>query len=70
MRVFTVYCVCPPEQEQHTLMLSLILHRTELFWINVVVNFLTQVIFVFLLFLGVVIYANEVETKENKNCQR
>ena len=30
----------------------------------VVVNFLFQVIFVFLLFLGMVIYANEVETKE------
>ena len=34
--------------------------------IYVVVNFLSQVIFVFLLFLGMVIYANEVETKENK----
>ena len=40
------------------------------FWIAVyiyeyvVVNFLSQVIFVFLLFLGMVIYANEVETKE------
>ena len=32
--------------------------------VNVVVNFLSQVIFVFLLFLGLVIYANEVETKE------
>ena len=32
--------------------------------IYVVVNFLSQVIFVFLLFLGMVIYANEVETKE------
>ena len=30
----------------------------------VVVNFLSQVIFVFLLFLGMVMYANEVETKE------
>ena len=30
----------------------------------VVVNFLFQVIFIFLLFLGMVIYANEVETKE------
>ena len=30
----------------------------------VVVNFLPQVIFVFLLFLGMVMYANEVETKE------
>ena len=30
----------------------------------VVVNFLSQVIFIFLLFLGMVIYANEVETKE------
>ena len=31
---------------------------------DVVVNFLSQVIFVFLLFWGMVIYANEVETKE------
>ena len=30
----------------------------------VVVNFLSQVIFGFLLFLGMVMYANEVETKE------
>ena len=30
----------------------------------VVVNFLSKVIFVFLLFLGMVMYANEVETKE------
>ena len=30
----------------------------------VVVNFLPQVIFVFLLFWGMVMYANEVETKE------
>ena len=37
------------------------LHFTD---IHVVVNFLSQVIFVFLLFLGMVIYANEVETKE------
>ena len=34
--------------------------------IYVVVNFLSQVIFVFLLFLGMVIYANEVETKEKE----
>ena len=32
--------------------------------IYVVVNFLSQVIFVFLLFFGMVMYANEVETKE------
>ena len=31
---------------------------------NVVVNFLPQVIFVFLLFLGMLMYVNEVETKE------
>ena len=33
-------------------------------YIQVVVNFLSQVIFVLLLFLGMVMYANEVETKE------
>ena len=32
--------------------------------INNVVNFLSQVIFVFVLFLGMIMYANEVETKE------
>ena len=32
--------------------------------IYVVVNFLSQVIFVLLLFLGMIMYANEVETKE------
>ena len=32
--------------------------------IYVVVNFLSQVIFVFLLLLGMVLYANKVKTKE------
>ena len=32
----------------------------------VVVIFLSRVIFVFLLFLGIVMYANEVETKEKE----
>ena len=32
--------------------------------VYVVVNFLSQVIIVSLLFLGMVMYANEVETKE------
>ena len=37
-------------------------------WTNVyvVVNFLSQVVFVFLLLLGLVMYANEVETKEKE----
>ena len=35
-------------------------------FIYVVVNFLSQVIFGFLLFLGLVMYANKVETKENQ----
>ena len=39
-------------------------YHTILVYIYVVVNFLFQVIFIFLLFLGMVIYANEVETKE------
>ena len=34
-------------------------------YIYVVVNFLSQVIFMFLWFLGMVMYAYEVETKEN-----
>ena len=33
---------------------------------DVVVNFLSQVIFVFLLFWDMVMYANEVETKEKR----
>ena len=37
-----------------------------LFHVYVVVNFSSQVIFVFLLFLGVVMYTNEVETKEKE----
>ena len=32
--------------------------------VSVVVNFLRQVIFVFLLLLGMVMYANEVEARE------
>ena len=35
--------------------------------IDVVVNFLFQLIFIFPLFLGMVMYANEFKTKENKN---
>ena len=34
--------------------------------VYVVVNFLSQVIFVFLLCMGMVIYVNEVETKEKQ----
>ena len=34
--------------------------------IDVVVNFLLQVIFGFLLFLGMVMYANEVENKRKE----
>ena len=33
-------------------------------FVHVVVNFLSQIIFVFLLLFGMVTYANEVETKE------
>ena len=36
----------------------------RLFVVFVVVDFLSQVIFAFLLFMGMVMYANEVETKE------
>ena len=37
---------------------------TLMYLYSIVVNFLSQVIFVFLLFLGMIMYANEVETKE------
>ena len=47
---------------------------TSVYWgkvsLYVVVNFLFQVIFVFLLILGMIMYANEVQTKENKNYLR
>ena len=33
-------------------------------YIFVVVNFLSQLVFMFLLFLGMVMYANEFKTKE------
>ena len=33
---------------------------------HVVVNFLSQLIFIFLLFWGMVMYANEFETKEKQ----
>ena len=35
-------------------------------FIYVVVNFLSQVIFLFFLFLGMVMYANKVKTKETQ----
>ena len=38
--------------------------------VYVAVKLLCQVIFVFLLFWGMVMYANEVETKKNKNYLR
>ena len=41
-----------------------VLGRCVCVYIYVVVNFLSQVIFIFILFLGMVIYGNEVETKE------
>ena len=34
--------------------------------VDVVVNFLSQVIFVFILFLGMVMYANEIQTIKRK----
>ena len=34
--------------------------------VYVAVNFLSQVVFIFPLFLGMVIYANEFETKEKQ----
>ena len=36
----------------------------ENLYVDVVVNFLSQIIFVFLLFLAIVMFANEVGTKE------
>ena len=42
----------------------LVLNTSLYLRVYVVVNFLSQVIFVFRLFFGMVMYANEVETKE------
>ena len=39
-------------------------YSAYVYYVSVVVKFLFQVIFVFLLFFGMVMYANEVETKE------
>ena len=39
------------------------LHRVQVY---VVVNFLSQLIFIFPLFLGMVMYANEFKTKEKQ----
>ena len=46
------------------MMKGILILRTLLVYILLVVNFLSQVIFLFLLFLGMVLYANEVETKK------
>ena len=51
-------------RESITENLNLILVDVPTSYVYVVVNFLSQVIFVFLLFLGMVMYANEIETKE------
>ena len=56
-----------PDTGQHTVLqvnFCLISSKIVSFTIYVVVNSLSQVIFVFLLFLGMVMYANEIETKE------
>ena len=41
-------------------------HAQYALHVDVVVNFLSQAIFIFALFLGMVIYANEFETKEKQ----
>ena len=41
-----------------------LVQRGDVLKVHVAVKFLFQVIFIFLLFLGMVMYANEVETKE------
>ena len=52
-----------PEVQPLTLLYT-ISDRKGTPFVYVVVNFLSQVIFVSLLFLGMLMYANEVETKE------
>ena len=55
---------------QHNSLAFLIIHGLQIrqIWcilhLTVVVNFLSPVIFAFLLFLGMVIYANEVRTND------
>ena len=41
--------------------------HSHVFVVVTVCNFLSQVIFVFLLFFGMVMHVNEVETKEKYN---
>ena len=45
---------------------SYLTNRMQRCNVNVVVNFLSQLIFIFLLFWGIVMYANEFETKEKQ----
>ena len=55
-RVFTVFLACREHKhEQKFLLIG-----------YVVVNFLFQLIFIFPLFLGMVMYANEFKTKEKQ----
>ena len=65
--MFLLMSVEPESYQRWCLYLYFRQHvATWLFSIYVVVNFLFQVIFIFPLFLGMVIYANEFETKEKQ----
>lgn len=57
---------CSWSQWRHPDFLDTCLHYIAIIYVVVVVNFLSHLIFIFPLFFGMVIYANELETKENK----
>ena len=60
--MYFLSCGCHYKCLQHTGNLG----KLKRLYMYVVVNFLSEVIFLFLLFLGMVMYANEAETKEKE----
>ena len=58
--MYFLSCGCHYKCPQHNL------GKMKRLYMYVVVNFLSEVIFLFLLFLGMVMYANEAETKEKE----
>ena len=60
----SIKATTPEQLSKSTLLDKLFFLQTPCLHADVVVNFFSQVIFVFLLFLSMVMYVNEVETKE------
>jgi len=70
-QLYSYKVVCTVKLQSHLAgKLSITEPRVVIGWllhILVAVNFLSQVIYIFLLFLGMVMYANELERKEKYN---